>query len=130
MEQLNPSEIEETTMNYLTNYQQSIENPEEFWQKQAEAIQWYTMPKSILSKDDNGHYRWFSGGTLNTCYLALDYHIEQGYGEQLALIYDSPVSNTQKKYTFNQFRFRVFYLNSIIEKWMNEYVHILIYGGT
>jgi len=91
-------------MDYLKEYQRSIENREEFWQKQAEAIQWYTPPQTILSQDEKGHYRWFSGGTLNTCYLALDYHIEQGYGEQLALIYDSPVSNTQKKYTFNQFR--------------------------
>lgn len=91
-------------MNYHEEYRHSLENPAEFWRKQAEAIQWYTPPQTILSQNEKGHYRWFSGGTLNTCYLALDTHIEQGYGEQLALIYDSPVTSTQKKYTFHQLR--------------------------
>jgi len=103
-------------MSFKEEYKQSIENPDEFWRKQAEAIQWYTPPKTILSQDEKGHYHWFAGGTLNTCYLALDYHIEQGYGEQLALIYDSPVTNTQKKYTFNQFRDEVARFSGALRK--------------
>ena len=91
-------------MNYHEAHRHSLENPEAFWGKQAEAVAWYKPPETILSKNQKGHYRWFGGGLLNTCYLALDYHIEQGHGEQLALIYDSPVAHTQKKYTFHQLR--------------------------
>ena len=49
-------------------------------------------------------YRWFSGGKLNTCYNALDVHVEQGRGEQAALIYDSPVTDTQRTYSYTQLR--------------------------
>ncbi len=103
-------------MSYKQEYKQSIENPDEFWRKQAEAIQWYSPPQTVLSQDEKGHNRWFSGGTLNTCYLALDYHIEQGYGEQLALIYDSPVTNTRMKYSFNQLRDEVARFSGALRK--------------
>lgn len=91
-------------MDYQAIYQQSIEQPEAFWRSQAEEIPWYTPPKTILSQDDNGFYRWFEGGELNTSYLALDYHVETGRGEQNALIYDSPVTGTQKKFTYQELR--------------------------
>ena len=94
-------------MSYLEDYKLSTEYPEVFWKQQAAAIQWDSPPKEILSKDKKGHYRWFTGGTLNTCYLALDYHIEQGHGDQIALIYDSPVTNTQRMFTFLEFRDQV-----------------------
>jgi propionyl-CoA synthetase len=67
-------------------------------------IDWYRFPETILSQDDQGIDRWFSDGELNTCYLALDYHIEQGRGEQSALIYDSPVTNRQATYSYNELR--------------------------
>ena len=57
-------------------------------------------------------YRWFAGGVVNTCYNALDYHIDNGIGDQLALVYDSPVTNTIKKYTYNQLRDEVNILNT------------------
>lgn len=91
-------------MNYRQAYLDSIEHPDAFWKKQAEKIRWYEFPETILSRDSNGFYRWFEGGKLNTSYLALDFHIEDGRGEQLALIYDSPVTNTQKHYTFLELR--------------------------
>ena len=91
-------------MSYLDIYQQSIEQPELFWREQAEQIKWYEFPETILSQDEHGFYRWFSGGKLNTSYLALDVHIEEGRGGQLAMIYDSPTTDTQQKFTFLELR--------------------------
>ena len=91
-------------MNYHDEYQQSIEQPEVFWRKQAEQIKWYEFPETILSQDEHGFYRWFAGGKLNTSYLALDVHIEEGRGDQLALVYDSPVANMQQKFTYAELR--------------------------
>jgi propionyl-CoA synthetase len=87
-------------MNYKDFYGKSIQQPEEFWTEQAEAIDWYRKPETILSKDENGYPLWYKDGELNICYLALDKHIQDGYGDQIALIYDSPVTQTVKKYTF------------------------------
>ena len=89
-------------MGYKKEFQESIENPEKFWRKQAELIKWYEFPNTILSEDKSGFYRWFKGGKLNTSYLLLDYHIECGRGDQTALIYDSPVTNSQRKFNFKE----------------------------
>jgi hypothetical protein len=83
-------------MNYKQFYQKSIEDPEVFWKEQAEQIEWFKFPDTILSKDANGLFQWYKGGQLNTSYLALDHQIENGRGDQAALIYDSPVTNTKK----------------------------------
>ena len=91
-------------MSYQDLYQQSIEQPEVFWRKQAELIKWYEFPETILSQDEHGFFRWFAGGKLNTSYLALDAQIEDGRGIQLALIYDSPVTNSQRKFTYTELR--------------------------
>jgi len=91
-------------MNFHDEYQQSIEQPEVFWRKQAEQIKWYEFPETILSQDEHGFYRWFAGGKLNTAYLALDVHIEDGRGDQLALVYDSPAANMQQKFTYAELR--------------------------
>ncbi|MET0759159.1 MAG: AMP-binding protein [Flavobacterium sp.] len=89
-------------MNYKDFYAKSINQPEEFWREQANAIEWYNKPGVILSKDENGYPLWFNDGELNICYLTLDKHIQDGYGDQIAFIYDSPVTQTIKKYTFNE----------------------------
>ena len=94
-------------MSYLDIYQQSIEQPELFWREQAEQIKWYEFPETILSQDEHGFYRWFSGGKLNTSYLALDVHIEEGRGAQLAMIYDSPATDSQQKFSFLELRDQV-----------------------
>jgi len=86
-------------MSYQFIYKESLKIPEKFWLDQARKIQWFKSPEKILSQDDRGFYSWFEGGTLNTCYLALDKHVADGRGNQPALIYDSPV--TEKKKTFN-----------------------------
>ena len=70
-------------MNYQEIYNQSIESPELFWKEQAKQIQWFQNPSVILSKDDNDYPLWFKDGELNACYLALDKHIEEGYGDEV-----------------------------------------------
>jgi acyl-coenzyme A synthetase/AMP-(fatty) acid ligase len=85
---------------YQQLYDSSTKDPIAFWTEQAKNIAWYTFPKNILTQDEDGLYHWYKGGKMNTAYLALDYHCEQGRGEQVALIYDSPVTNTKKQYTY------------------------------
>lgn len=87
-------------MSYKAEYDRSMNDPEGFWKEKAEALKWYKFPETILSKDEHGIYRWFADGELNTSYMALDYHVEQGRGDQVAIIYDSPVSNTKTKVTY------------------------------
>jgi acyl-coenzyme A synthetase/AMP-(fatty) acid ligase len=91
-------------MNYRDVYTQSVQHPEQFWRQQAERIAWFQPPGQILSADPSGYPQWYRGGKLNTAYLALDFHVEQGRGSQLALIYDSPVTATQSRFTFAQLR--------------------------
>jgi propionyl-CoA synthetase len=87
---------------YEDHYQASIKDPEAFWMKQADQIDWLTPPKKGLTKDDKGHYRWFDGASINTSYLALDHHVNNGRGDQPALIYESPVSYTKETYTYKE----------------------------
>ncbi len=89
-------------MSYKQEYSKSVEDPQGFWQEKASAISWFKEPQTILSQDDNDIHRWFADGELNTAYLALDYHVENGRGEQAALIYDSPVTGNKKTYTYNE----------------------------
>lgn len=91
-------------MTYQSTYKQSLTRPEQFWATQAQNIQWYKTPQTILSKDKEGLDRWYTDGTLNTCYLALDVHIENGQGEQIALIYDSPVTKQKQQFTYKELR--------------------------
>lgn len=86
---------------YEEIYKHSLEDPEGFWTEQAMKIDWFEFPKQILSKDESGLYRWYKGGMLNTCHLALDRHVADGRGEQTALIWDSPATNTFVKYSYS-----------------------------
>lgn len=86
---------------YEEIYNRSIQDPTGFWEEQAQNIDWFEFPKEILSKDEHGLYRWYKGGKLNTCHLALDQHVAAGHGEQTALIWDSPVTNSFVKYTYS-----------------------------
>ncbi|MGO4905683.1 acetate--CoA ligase [Flavobacterium sp. W20_MBD1_R3] len=94
-------------MTYKQIYEDSIAHPEKFWTEQADAIEWYNKPETILSKDENGYPLWYKDGELNICYLALDKHIQDGCGDQVAFIYDSPVTQTVKKYTFSEVKTEV-----------------------
>ncbi|RZR42128.1 propionyl-CoA synthetase [Vibrio vulnificus] len=92
---------------YQKEYQWAKQQPESFWQAQAKNIDWFEFPKTILANDANGIERWYPDGLLNTSWLALDYHCEQGRGDKAALIYDSPVSETKQVYSYFEMRDRV-----------------------
>lgn len=95
------------TLNYSVLYEESLKHPLKFWNKQANAIHWFKFPQQTLKKNQDDLYEWFSDGELNTCYLALDHHIEKGNGNRTALIYDSPVTKTIKQYTYKDLRHTV-----------------------
>ena len=92
---------------YEEAYRQSMEDPEGFWEKAANECHWYKKWDKVLDDSNKPFYRWFSGGEINTCYNALDLHIENGRGNQAALIYDSPVTNNKKIYTYLELREKV-----------------------
>lgn len=83
-------------------FKRSIENKEQFWTEQTNEISWFEFPKNILSEDKNNYTQWFVDGKLNMSYLCIDKHIEDGFGEEIAIIYDSPVTNQKQKFTYNQ----------------------------
>ncbi|MGD9009705.1 MAG: propionyl-CoA synthetase [Desulfobacteraceae bacterium] len=92
------------TNRYEAAYRRSIDDPEGFWAEAAQAIAWTKPWDKVLDDSNLPFYRWFAGAQLNTCYNALDLHIEEGRGEQAALIYDSPVTDTIRSYTYNELR--------------------------
>lgn len=85
---------------HKNDYQQWQSSPEQFWQAQSQKIDWFSQPRETLNQHADGSTNWFSDGELNTSYLALDHHVEQGRGEQIALIYDSPVTRQTKQFTY------------------------------
>lgn len=91
-------------MSYQAEYSKSINTPDVFWAEKAQDLAWYKQPEKILSKDENGIDRWFADGELNTAYLALDYHVENGRGDNIAIIYDSPVTGQKRKISYSALR--------------------------
>jgi len=85
-------------------YRRSLEQPEEFWGEAAAEIDWIQPWEKVLDDSRAPFYRWFAGGKLNTCYNALDRHVESGRADQLAMIYDSPVTDSTRKYTYRELR--------------------------
>ncbi len=92
---------------YEEIFKKSIENPDEFWAEAAESIDWYKKWDTVLDRSNPPFYRWFKGGELNTCYNAVDRHVANGRGGQNAIIYDSPVTGTQKKITYSELQDQV-----------------------
>ena len=88
-------------------YQESINNPEKFWKDASEDIFWFKKPTKILNKSNPPFYKWYENGTTNTCYNALDLHIDQGKGAITALIYDSPITGNKSKFTYEELRSKV-----------------------
>lgn len=94
-------------MGYNSEFRRSIDHPEEFWRDQAANINWIRPPETIWQATDNGHGPWFPDGELNTSDVALDANIRAGRGEQTALIYDSPVTDTTRSFTYNELTHQV-----------------------
>ena len=89
---------------YHEAHRASIESPEEFWAQAAEGIDWEKPWDRVLDNPAPLTYRWFAGGQLNTCYNAVDRHVERGRGDQTAIIYDSAVADTRRKITYTELR--------------------------
>ena len=87
---------------YEEAYRRSLEDPEAFWGEAAEGIRWERRWERVLDKSQPPFFRWFAGGLLNTCYNALDVHVETSRADQLALIYDSPVTGSVARFTYRQ----------------------------
>ena len=85
---------------YTTAYEQALTDPNAFWGEAASAVDWITPPTTVLDDTNPPFYRWFTGATLNTCFNALDRHVEGGRGDQVALYYDSPVTDTTARFTY------------------------------
>jgi len=88
-------------------YLKSLNEPENFWREIANDIFWFKKPTKILNKSKSPFYKWFEDGVTNTCYNALDLHINNGLGDKIALIYDSPITGAKSKYTYSQLREKV-----------------------
>ena len=87
---------------YEASYREWLRDPEGFWARAAESIHWYKKWDQVLDASRAPFYRWFTGGLVNTCYNLLDVHVENGRAEQVALIYDSPVTGIVKSYTYRE----------------------------
>ena len=85
---------------YAEEFAAAKHQPADFWGRQAEAVAWYRKPATILTRDENSNDAWFVDGELNSCYLAVDYHVETGRGDQPALIYDSPATGAKTIFTY------------------------------
>ena len=94
-------------MSYKKIYEQSIKDKENFWKKVSDDVFWYQKPEKILNTENPPFYKWFEDGLTNTCYNALDFHVDNGLGDKVALIWDSAITNTKEKYTFNQLKEKV-----------------------
>ena len=92
---------------YSDIHQRSIENPNEFWAEAAEHLVWERRWDRVLDDSNAPIYRWFTGGRLNTCYNAVDRHVENGRGEQAAIIYDSPITGTGRQITYRELQDQV-----------------------
>ncbi|MEL7152129.1 MAG: propionate-CoA ligase PrpE [Pseudomonadota bacterium] len=94
-------------MSYREVYEAWQADPEDFWLDAAQAIDWDTPPTQALDDSRAPLYEWFKDGMVNTCYNAVDRHVEAGRGGQVAIIYDSPITHTKHEITFAELRDRV-----------------------
>jgi len=88
---------------YKRMYDDSIKNPESFWEGQADRISWFQKWNKVWDWDfDDAYIKWFEGAKLNACYNCIDRHVEDGYGEDIGLIWEGNDPNESKKYTYNE----------------------------
>src|SRR5262249_20771034 len=92
---------------YDEAYARALRDPEGFWAAAAEDLYWDKRWDRVFDGSRPPYYRWFAGGMLNTCYNALDLHVDRGRGKQRALVYDSPVTSTITAFTYAELRERV-----------------------
>ncbi|OUW74200.1 MAG: propionyl-CoA synthetase [Pelagibacteraceae bacterium TMED216] len=116
------------TGKYKEIYDSSINNKEEYWKKVSDDIFWYKKPTKILNTSNPPFYKWYEDGITNTCYNAVDLHIDNGKGEKVAIIYDSPITGKKKKYTFNQLKEKVaLFAGALVNQGVGKGDRIIIY---
>ena len=103
------------TSRYHEVYARSMRDPEGFWGEAARAIDWYEPAKKVFDKDAGVYGRWFTGASCNTCYNAIDRHVERGRARQPAIIYDSPVTSTKRSITYAELLREVSTLAAILQ---------------
>ena len=113
---------------YQEIYQKSIKDAEGFWSEVANDVFWYKKPTKILNSDNPPFYKWFQDGTTNTCYNAVDLHVKNGNGDKVAIIYDSPITNSQKKITYTQLKDQVsIFAGALVNQGIKKGDRIIIY---
>ena len=100
---------------YHEVYESCKSDPEAFWAEAAKGIDWITPAEKIFDPDGGIYGHWFAGATCNTCYNCIDRHVEGGRGDQAALIYDSPITDSKKKFTYNQLLDEVQHFGAALE---------------
>ena len=94
-------------MSYASVYEAWKSDPEGWWMEQSKAIDWDRAPTKALDESAAPLYEWFPDAMVNTCWNAVDRHVEAGRGEQTAIIYDSPVTSTKREISYVELRNRV-----------------------
>lgn len=115
-------------MGYNEEYQAALDSTEAYWAKEADRISWFKKPETTLQETDFGTHKWYADGELNSCYLAVDYHVENGRGDQVALYYDSPAAGTKDQITYSQLKEKVAtFAGALKAKGINKGDTVLIY---
>jgi len=115
-------------MTYKEAFKESLENPEAFWGRAAEEIDWNKKWDRVLDQSNSPFLKWFPGAVMNTCFNAVDRHVLGGRGSQPAIIYDSPVTNTVKKFTYAALQDRVSHIAGFLKSLgVNKGDRVLIY---
>ena len=113
---------------YDQAHEQSITDPEGFWGPIAEDCHWYKKWDKVLDDANTPFFRWFVGGETNTCYNAVDLHVDAGRGDQAAVIYDSPVTDTITTYTYNDLKDQVSrFAGALKERGVTKGDRVIIY---
>ena len=94
-------------MGYKDVYAASMADPEKFWMEATTAVDWVQPPSRALFDRGDNLYEWYADGLINGCYNAVDRHVEAGRGDQLAIIHDSPITDSVSRLTYAQLQTRV-----------------------
>ncbi|MBV1868217.1 MAG: AMP-binding protein, partial [Marinosulfonomonas sp.] len=115
-------------MKYADVYSAWQKDPETFWLDAAKAIDWDKEPTKAMFSDNAPEYEWFSDGLVNTCYNAVDRHVENGRADQAAIIHDSPATGTTKTITYRELRDQVAQLaGALAAKGITKGDRVIIY---
>lgn len=115
-------------MGYKEVYEGWKTDPEAFWMEAAESIDWIVKPSKALSDENAPLYEWFADGVVNTCYNAVDRHVENGRADQVAIIYDSPITGAKSQITFAELQVKVAKLGgALLEQGITKGDRVIIY---